>query len=134
MKINKNLRNLLVAGVLLGLIVGAWAIWYVFYKPHRDISTEKPAYELSSQVLSDAFKTDTASYKKYVDKALLVEGAVTEVEGTHVSLGNIICSFDSAQISTISSLKTGDKVKIQGRLTTYNDLMEEIMIDNCAIK
>lgn len=134
MKINKNLRNLLVAGVLLGLIVGAWAIWYVFYKPHRDISTEKPAYELSSQALSDAFKTDTASYKKFVDKALLVEGAVTEVEGTHVSLGNIICSFDSAQVSKISSLKTGDKVKIQGRLTTYNDLMEEIMIDNCVIK
>lgn len=134
MKINKNLRNLLVAGVLIGTIVGAWAIWYVFYKPHRDISTEKPAYELSSQVLSDAFKNDTASYKKYVDKALLVEGPVTEVEGTHVSLGNIICSFDSAQISKISSLKAGDKVKIQGRLTTYNDLMEEIMIDNCVIK
>lgn|GEM_PF-246652 len=134
MKINKNLRKLLVAGVLLGLIVGSWAIWYVFYKPHRDVSAEKPAYTITSQALSDAFKTDTASYKKYVDQALLVEGAVTAVEGSHVSLGNIICSFDSAQISKVSSLKSGEMVKIQGRLTTYNDLMEEIMIDNCVLK
>jgi len=123
-----------VAGVLLGLIVGSWAIWYVFYKPHRDVSAEKPAYTITSQALSDAFKTDTASYKKYVDQALLVEGAVTAVEGSHVSLGNIICSFDSAQISKVSSLKSGEMVKIQGRLTTYNDLMEEIMIDNCVLK
>ena len=134
MKINKNLRNLLVAGVLLGLIVGSWAVWYVFYKPHRDVSAEKPAYELTSQALSDAFKTDTSSYKKYVDQALLVEGAVTAVEGSHVSLGNIICSFDSTQTVKISSLKAGDIVKIQGRLTTYNDLMEEITMDNCVIK
>jgi hypothetical protein len=134
MKISKNLRNLLLAGVLIGTIVGAWAIWYVFYKPHRDISAEKPAYELTSQALSDAFKADTASYKKYVDQAILVSGAVTAVEGSHVSLGNIICSFDSAQIAKVSALKSGDMVKIQGRLTTYNDLMEEIMIDNCALK
>lgn len=134
MKISKNLRNLLLAGVLIGTIVGAWAIWYVFYKPHRDVSAEKPKYELTSQVLSDAFKTDTTAMSKYVDQALLVEGPVTQVEGTRVSLGNIICSFDSTQTVKISSLKAGDIVKIQGRLTTYNDLMEEITMDNCVIK
>ena len=134
MKISKNLRNLLLAGVLIGAVVGAWAIWYVFYKPHRDVSAEKPKYELTSQVLSDAFKTDTSAMSKYVDQALLVEGPVTQVEGTRVSLGNIICSFDSTQTVKISSLKAGDIVKIQGRLTTYNDLMEEITMDNCAIK
>ena len=134
MKISKNLRNLLLAGVLIGAVVGAWAIWYVFYKPHRDVSAEKPKYELTSQVLSDAFKTDTSAMSKYVDQALLVEGPVTQVEGTRVSLGNIICSFDSTQTVKISSLKAGDMVKIQGRLTTYNDLMEEITMDNCVIK
>jgi len=134
MKISKNLRNLLLAGVLIGAVVGAWAIWYVFYKPHRDVSAEKPKYELTSQVLSDAFKTDTSAMSKYVDQALLVEGPVTQVEGTRVSLGNIICSFDSTQTVKITSLKAGDIVKIQGRLTTYNDLMEEITMDNCVIK
>jgi len=134
MKISKNLRNLLLAGVLVGTIVGAWAIWYVFYKPHRDVSAEKPKYELTSQVLSDAFKSDTSAMSKYVDQALLVEGPVTQVEDNRVSLGNIICTFDSTQTVKISSLKSGDNVKVQGRLTTYNDLMEEIIMDNCVIK
>jgi len=134
MKINKNLRNLLVIGVVLGLIVGSWAVWYVFYKPHRDVGAEKAAYELTSEALSNSFKSDTTAFKKYVDQAILVSGPVTSVEGRHVALGNIICSMDSTQAVKLGTIKSGDAVKIQGRLTTYNDLMEEISLDNCVFK
>jgi hypothetical protein len=134
MAISKPIRNILVIGFVVGAIVGSWAIWYVFYKPHRDVSTEKPAFELSSQALSDAFKSDQGTLAKYVDKAILIGGAVTSVEGKHVSLGNIVCSLDSLNAIKASTLKTGDQVKIQGRLTSYNDLMEEITLDNCVIK
>jgi hypothetical protein len=134
MKINQKTRNLLLLAVLLGAIVGGWAIWYVFYKPHRDISSEKPAYTLTSQALSEAIKTDTAAFSKYVDKALLIDGAVTGVEGSHIALGNVICNMDSSQLSKMAALKSGDAVKIQGRLSTYNDLMEEIVMDKCVLK
>jgi hypothetical protein len=134
MKISKNIKNLLVIGVVLALIVGTWAVWYVFYKPHRDVGSEKPEFALSSQVLSNAFKNDTASLGKYVDKALLIEGAITGIDGKHVSLGNIICSMDSVNAIKLDGMKTGEQVKIQGRLTSYNDLMEEIMLDNCVFK
>lgn len=134
MKISKTFKNILILGVVLGLIVGSWAVWYVFYKPHRDVSSEKPKYELASAALTDAFKNDTAALGKYVDQAILVEGAITEMEGNHISLGNIICSMDSASLAKVSTLKAGDVVKIQGRLTSYNDLMEEIVMDNCVVK
>jgi hypothetical protein len=134
MAISKTFRNILLIGFIVGVIVGSWAIWYVFYKPHRDVSTEKPAYVLTSQALSDAFKADQGILAKYVDKAILVEGPVTSVEGKHVSLGNIVCSLDSLNATKASALKSGDLVKIQGRLTSYNDLMEEITMDNCVIK
>jgi hypothetical protein len=134
MAISKTFKNILIIGFVLGVIIGSWAIWYVFYKPHRDVSAEKPAYELTSQALSDAFKTDQNTLAKYVDKAILVEGAVTGIEGKHVSLGNIVCSLDSTNASKAATLKNGDRVKIQGRLTSYNDLMEEIIMDNCVIK
>ena len=134
MALSKNIRNLLVTGVLLGLIVGGWAVWYVFYKPHRNVGAEKAKFEMTSQALTDAFKSDTTAFKKYVDQAILVSGPVTSVEGRHVALGNIICSMDSTQADQLSKVKNGDAVKIQGRLTTYNDLMEEISIDNCVFK
>ncbi len=134
MKINKTLSNLIIVGLILGLIVGGWAVWYVFYKPHRDVSSEKPAYTVTSSALTESFKSDTASLAKYVDQAILVEGAVTAIEGSHLSLGNIICSLDSTQLTKAGSLKNGDVIKVQGRLTSYNDLMEEIMMDNCYFK
>jgi hypothetical protein len=134
MKISKNLKNLLIIGLLAGVIIGGWAVWYVFFKPHRDIGAEKPQYTLTSQALSDAFKTDTAALGKYVDKAILLEGSITGIEGKHLSLGNIICSMDSVNALKLSQMKAGDPVKVQGRLTSYNDLMEEIMLDNCVFK
>lgn len=69
-----------------------------------------------------------------LSNTIMVEGAVTGVEGKHVSLGNIICSMDSTNTAKMATVKTGDKVKIQGRLTSYNDLMEEVMLDNCVFK
>ena len=134
MALNKTLRNILVAGVIMGLVVGAWAVWYVFYKPHRDVGSETAKYELTSQALTEAFKSDTTAFKKYVDQAILVSGPVTSVEGNHLALGNIICSMDSTQAAKLGTIKNGDAVKVQGRLTTYNDLMEEISLDNCVFK
>jgi hypothetical protein len=134
MKISKNLKNLLIIGLLAGVIIGGWAVWYVFFKPHRNIGAEKPQYSLTSQALSDAFKSDTAALGKYVDKAILLEGAITGIEGKHLSLGNIICSMDSVNALKLAQMKAGDPVKVQGRLTSYNDLMEEIMLDNCVFK
>ncbi len=134
MKISKNLKNLILIGLVAGVIIGGWAVWYVFFKPHRDVGAEKPEYTLTSQALSDAFKSDTASLTKYVDKAILLEGNISGIEGKHVSLGNIICSMDSVSALKLPSMKAGEPVKIQGRLTSYNDLMEEIMLDNCVFK
>lgn len=134
MKLSPKTKNLLLAVVVIGLIVGAWATWYVFFKPHRDVSTEKPAYEMTAQAFTDAFKSDTAAYRKFADQAILIEGAVTAVEGKHLSLGNIICSMDSSSQSRLGTIKAGDQVKVQGRFTSYNDLMEEIMMDKCVFK
>ncbi len=105
-----------------------------FLQTHRDVSSEKPKFKLTNTALSESFKTDTSALGRYVDQALLVEGDVTSVEGNHVSLGNIICRMDSANLAEASALKTGDVVKIQGRLTSYNDLMEEVVMDNCVFK
>lgn len=134
MKLSSNTKKILLAVVLTGLVVGAWTVWYVFYKPHRNVASEKPAYTMTIQGLTDAFKSDAAATAKYIDKAILLEGPVSAVEGTHLSFGNIICNMDSAQLNNVKKLAVGQTVKVQGRLTTYNDLMEEILLDQCVLK
>jgi hypothetical protein len=100
----------------------------------RDISSEKAAFAFKADSLTNAFKTDAGAIAKYIDKAILVEGAITAMEGTHLAMGNIACNLDSSELKKMSALKIGDATKIQGRLTTYNDLMEEISMDKCVIK
>jgi hypothetical protein len=134
MKLNKTVKKVLIIGVVLGAIVGSWAVWYVFFKPHRNVGNEAAAYTLTSAELSNAFKTDTAAVTKYIDKAILIEGPVSAIDGSHISFDNIICNIDSTDLPKLSTLKVGQSAKVQGRLTTYNDLMEEIMLDQCVIK
>lgn len=134
MIINKQWKRLLTFSVIVGAIVGSWAVWYVFFKPHRNVGTETAAYSMTSAALSTTMKNDTAAFAKYIDKALLVEGPISTIDGNHVSMENIICNIDSTDLPKIAALKIGTVVKIQGRLTTYNDLMEEIMMDQCVIK
>ena len=134
MTISKTWKRLLITGILVGIIAGSWAVWYVFYKPHRNVGNEKAAYEMTADALTKAFATDTAAVSKYIDKAILVEGNIANIEGSHIAMGNIICNMDSTALPELTRLKAGDKVKVQGRLTTYNDLMEEILMDQCVIK
>lgn len=134
MKLSKNTRRILLAIVLVGIVVGSWAIWYVFYKPHRDVGSEKPAYEMKAADLSAAFKNNADAMATYIDKAILLEGAISHIEGNHISFDNIICNIDSVEVSKMQGMQVGQQVKVQGRLTTYNDLMEEIMLDKCVFK
>lgn len=142
---NKKLRNLLIAAVVLlgvtGIVVVVnpglfmdFGMWLTSSAKHRNAAEEKPAFTLTAQQLSDDIKNDTAAFKKYVDKAVLVNGPISAIEGNHISLGNVICSVDSTEAVKISKLATGQEVKIQGRVSTYNDLMEEIVLDQCVIK
>ncbi len=145
MKLGKNFRRLLIAAVVIFGIVGVLflakpglfmdlGMWLTSSAKHRNLSDEKPAFTLTAKDLSAAFKTDTAASAKYIDKALLVDGTITAIDGSHVSFDNVICNVDSVDLPKLSKLAVGQPLKLQGRLTTYNDLMEEIMLDQCFIK
>jgi hypothetical protein len=134
MKLIKKYKNLLIVLVLAGMVVGGWAIWYVFYKPHRDVGGEKPAFTVTSEQLSSAFSSDPNAMTTYIDKAILIEGTVTAVDATNLSIGNIICNFEEANVASLKNVTVGEKVKVQGRVSTYNDLMDEIVIDKTVIK
>lgn len=134
MAISKRVKRIFLAVVVAGAIFGSWAVWYVFFKPHRNVGAEKPAYVMTANDLSSQIATDTAALGKYIDQAIELEGTVSSVEGTHVAFENVICNMDSTEVSKLSGIKAGQQIKVQGRLTTYNDLLEEILLDQCVLK
>jgi hypothetical protein len=135
MKLTPRLKKILLALIVIGAITGSWVTWYVFFKPHRDVSAETANYTITAQALTEAFaNAQQESVTMYIDKAILIDGVITEVGPNSISMGNVICNFDDDRSGEISKVAVGESVKIQGRVSTYNDLMEEIVVDKCAIK
>jgi hypothetical protein len=133
MTLTKKTKQILIGLVLAGAVIGGWAIWYVFFKPHRDVSSEKPAFTMTAEELNAAFEQGDGTVAKYIDQAMMIEGEVTEVNAKYIALGNIICNFEETS-PVPESVAVGQKVKVQGRVSTYNDLMGEIVLDKCAVK
>lgn len=102
---------------------------------HRNPSSEKAKFESTTDAFSKEFKDNaTAANKKYINQAVLLEGNVTNVSGVTISLNNIACNIDSSEVAKLKDLKVGSKIKVQGLVVGYNDLMEEVDLAQCTIK
>jgi hypothetical protein len=134
MKITPRLKKTFLILVVIGLIAGGWTTWYVFFKPHRDAGSEKPTFTLTADALTQTFSDNPDAVATYIDKAILLEGTVSEMGTSSISMGNIICNFEVGKTDQLSGIAVGQSIKIQGRVTTYNDLLDEIVLDMCSIK
>ncbi len=102
---------------------------------HRNPSTEKAKFEITAEAFSKAFKDNAAeANKQYINQAVLIEGDITTIAGVTLTLNNIACNIDSSEVGKLKDLKVGAKVKVQGLVVGYNDLMEEIALAQCTIK
>jgi hypothetical protein len=102
---------------------------------HRNPSEEKAKFEMTVDAFSKAFKDNAVeANKQYINQAVLLEGDITTISGVTVTLNNVACNIDSTEVGKIKDLKVGSKVKIQGLVVGYNDLMEEIALAQCTIK
>lgn len=118
-------------GILVIGILALAAYWYVFHKPHRDIQNEEASIALSAEELMTVFlnQTDSAT-AKYVDQIVEVDGVLSEIlveeRGLVIEPG-IYGSLDSS--ASLPNLKSGDAIRIRGRVLSFDDLMEEVKLD-----
>jgi len=104
---------------------------YVFQK-HRDIQTEKTSYITSATELAREFEINSIdSEAKYLDKTLEISGRISELNQQSITLDNIVfCQFTEPKETPF---KLNTKVIIKGRFIGYDDLLEQIKIDQCHI-
>ncbi len=102
---------------------------------HRDPSTEKAKFEMSTAAFLKEYKANpTTAAAKYINQTVLLEGDISAISGITVSFEGIACNIDSTQVNRIKELSVGSKVKIQGLVVGYNDLMEEVSMAQCTLK
>ena len=121
--------------ILLLLIVIVFGIYKYMYKSHRDIASEEAAFSKTVSEVFQAFTTnDSLANKTYLDKTILVKGKITNID-----LTSKIITVDeklSARFTTKipDNIKLQDSIIIKGRLVGFDDLLEEIQMDQCTIE
>lgn len=118
--------------VVILLLIGVAGYFYVFHKPHRDIAGEKAELHLASSSLVQEYSSDEQSANaKYLDKVVEVEGVVAEQSPGALKLENgVFCSMLKGGGQEVA---VGAKVKIKGRVVGYDELFEEVKLDNCQL-
>lgn len=120
---------------LLLIIVVAFVGYKYMYKSHRDIATESVSYSETPAAVYEAFqKNDSLANVKYLDKTIEIYGKITNID-----LKNKIITVDEKLVarctnSIPATLKLQNPVTLKGRLVGYDDLLEEIQMDQCTIK
>jgi hypothetical protein len=124
-------KLLVVVPVLIA--VGLFAGYKFIYKEHRDISTEEAEFTLTVPTLQNEFtQSDSLANAKYADKTIVVTGKVTAADAASNTI-----TIDGKLSATLKDKITGDQlqkpVKIKGRFVGYDDLLEELKMDQVTI-
>ena len=126
----KNLILLAIAVVM----VGIFFYCKLLYRNHRDVSIEKAAFTLSVEELHNQFvKNDSIANIKYADKTIEIHGKITAVD---LSANSITVDEKLSGVlkdKLTAKIKVASDVKLKGRLLGYDDLLEELKMDQVSI-
>lgn len=118
--------------LILAIIVIAFIGYNYVYHDHREISEEAATFHLSSIGLSNEFQINPqVSETKYHDKTIQVSGYISEVSTNFIILNSLVfCQFNDLQKK---ELQINQEVTIKGRFIGYDDLLEQVKLDQCHI-
>lgn len=118
----------IIALFILGLYFG----YNYVYQDHRNIETESADFVIEATAFSEAFiLSPDQSELKYINKTIEVSGIITDLNQTDMTLNNnVFCQFKK---DIQPPQKTNTIVKIKGRCIGYDDLLEQVKLDQCSV-
>lgn len=128
-----NKRIILFFLFLIGIgLISFIGYYYVMHGGARHLEDEKTNFTVTSASIMSEFTTDIEmANKKYLEKAVVIKGKVTALNGKEVILDEmIICDLENMD----SSIMNDQTVAIKGRIVGYDDLMGELKLDQCFVE
>nr|WP_294776233.1 hypothetical protein [uncultured Flavobacterium sp.] len=125
-------KKVFILGIIL-LVVGYGAYKYI-YQDHRDIASEEADFSTTVQEIFTSFtENDSLANAKYLDKTVAVRGKISNID-----IANKIITVDEKLSARFSdklpdNIKIQDSINLKGRLVGFDDLLEEIQMDQCTV-
>lgn len=101
------------------------------YKADRNISEEQPKFKIASTLLKQELNANQVNViNKYLNETIEISGLATQIEMNTI----ILDDFVSAQLDTLhTSINIGDALIVKGRVIGYDELLEELKLDQCTV-
>lgn len=120
----------ILAIIVVVLIVGFFSYDYVMTGGGRDLEKEKSEFNVSAVDIFAEFSANAqTATKKYLNKAVEISGKVTTINENVI----IVDEKVSCQLLKSEEVVLNSQVKIKGRVTGYDDLLEELKLDQCLV-
>jgi len=119
--------------ILFILVVVVVVISYNYiYQDHRTIENENAEFVISSAEIANLFSENSvSSEQKFLNKTIEVSGLISELNTNDITIEDkVFCQFsDDLKLS----IDKNSKVKIKGRVIGYDDLLEQVKLDQCTL-
>lgn len=125
------MKKKLLGVILVLLVLGVGGYMYL-YQEHRDIKNETPVAILSARDLQNKFSTNyDKSVSDFLNKTVEIKGMITESTDSTLVVDNLVfCSLLKDSYKT----DLNGVVTIKGRCLGYDELFEQVKLDQCSIK
>ncbi|WP_291138750.1 OB-fold protein [Flavobacterium sp. UBA7663] len=132
---NRKLKFRLGLGIVLVMISAIVVLNFYMYQSHRDIDAEQAAFETSVSELSQRFiNNPDSSTVTYADQTISIYGNVTalDLKQNTITLDNKLIATASKE--QMNKAKMGELVKLKGRFIGFDELFNELRMDQCTIE
>ena len=122
-------RKILFIGLAI-LAIGAFVGYKILYKPHKKTIDQKAAFVGNSE---DFKKQVAQNQLKWQNAIVELKGKVTNLDKQGFSLNeSIFCQLEDSLM--IQKIKPQMAITVKGRFIGYDDLLEEIKLDQCIVR
>lgn len=113
------------------IIIGIVVYNYV-YQEHRNIESESPEFTMTALDIGQRFTDNVQkAEQQFLNKTIAVTGKISDKEMQSITIdAQVFCQFIHP-ISIRQELE--ETIKIKGRVIGYDELLEQVKLDQCTI-
>ena len=153
---NKKVKKGILYGGILGVIIAASVVYYLFNMPKRDVQSAATDFTLSSSEIVQQYLTDAnEANKKYLQedgdsKILAVTGEISSINTDQnnqkvillksaTDKAGVSCTFMASTNANAKDLKVGETITVKGVIRSGAgfdedlELYEDVIMEKCDL-
>ena len=123
-------KSKIIIGVIITIIISVGLIYQYTMRPPAQIEDRAVDFTGTSQELFMKIQENATAWQ---DKVVIISGKITSLDEKGFTISsNTYCQVKNA--SSLSLLSNDQVVYMKGRVIGYDDLLEELKLDQCIIQ